>query len=190
MTRAAALVLALLAWSTVAVAQLNPVRWSLSIAAGSTAVRPGDTGRATVTATMEEGWHLYAVTQEPPPIATRIGLAKNQPFRLVGSVDAPEPESGFDENFGIQVEYYGGVALFGVTFEVDREAVSGRQPIVAEAHFQACNDRMCLPPQTVRPQAVIEVVGGNAPAPRAPPVASRAPVGAIATGVVRLWGRY
>ena len=112
---------------------------------------------------MEEGWHLYSVTQGPPPIATRIRLAKDQPFQLAGPVESPVPESGFDQNFGIDVEYYAGTAVFRLPVVVAKAAAGGGRMLVAEAYFQACDDRMCLPPQTVKSEAPVEILAGAAP---------------------------
>ncbi|RPJ83514.1 MAG: hypothetical protein EHM13_07245, partial [Acidobacteria bacterium] len=68
-------------------AQENPVKWSAS--SKTTTVKPGQSFRVSFVATLDEGWHIYSVTQPPPPIATRISVAKNQPYVLDGTVQGP-----------------------------------------------------------------------------------------------------
>lgn len=57
----------------------------------------GKAGRVMVTATIEAGWHLYSVTQEPPPQATTIKV--NQPgLEITGPFAASaSPEIGHEE---------------------------------------------------------------------------------------------
>ena len=59
------------------------------------AIEPGGGGKPdvlAVTATLEAGWHLYAVTQRPGgPLATTISLAADSPRQVAGGFVPAEP---------------------------------------------------------------------------------------------------
>ena len=153
-------------WSTAVVlaagatsvgAQTNAVQWSASTKAAT--VRPGGSLAVEATAQMADGWHIYAVTQQPPPIATRITVPAGQPFELVGAVVAPAPKTAFDQSFGIKTEFYAVRATFGLTLKVAADAPAGRTMARVQAYFQACNDQFCLPPKPVTIEAPVEIAG-------------------------------
>ncbi len=156
-----------------AFAQGDAIKWSASTKA--TSVRPGGSFEVEVTAQLAEGWHLYSVTQPPPPIATRITVAAGQPFQVAGTIDAPPPHTAFDQSFGIDTEFYEDSATFTVPVRAAADAPGGKKKVRLEAYFQACNDKLCLPPKTVPMEVAIEV--GGAPVPPSPgaPAASQAP---------------
>ncbi len=155
-------------------AQVEPVKWSAGARAAT--VRPGAAAEVLVTAQIDQGWHVYAVTQAPPPIATRIRIPAGQPFTLDGSVRAPSPRSAFDASFGIDTVFYAGAAVFAVPVRIAADAAAGRTTIRVQAYFQACNDQFCLPPKTVTMEAPIEIAGAPvAAAPSSPPAGSLAP---------------
>ncbi len=146
------LALALLA-PAVAAAQssgekLNPVTWSLSAPAR---VKAGEKFTAKLTAQIEEGWHLYSLKElEGGPIPTSIGVPAAQPFRLAGKIEAPVPITAHEEAFGMDVEFYTGEVEFGLPLETSADANPGPAKLVATARYQACDNKQCLPPRTVR----------------------------------------
>jgi thiol:disulfide interchange protein DsbD len=141
-------------------AQTNPVKFALRLAPGTAALGPGTTFRVRLTAKIDEGWHLYSITQPPGgPIATRISVPKGQPVTLAGTIDAPRPRVAFDQNFGMNIELYDREVTFVVPLKLATDARSGTQRIAVEAYFQACNDMACLRPKTVRTELEITVKG-------------------------------
>jgi thiol:disulfide interchange protein len=146
-------------------AQIDPVKFTLRPASGTTTVAPGSTFRVQLTARMDEGWHLYSITQPPGgPIATRVSVSKGQPVTLAGTIDAPEPRVVFDQNFGMDTELYDGEASFGIPLKLAADARAGALKIAVETYFQACNDQFCLPPRTVKAEIEILVGGAGAEA--------------------------
>ncbi len=128
--------------------KLNPVKWSLSAPAEA---RPGARVEPLLTATIEEGWHLYSLRQlEGGPIATQIAVPPPQQFKLVGAVDAPVPLTAHEEAFDMSVEFYFGEVEFTLPIEVNRDAKPGTHNLVVTARYQACDNKQCLPPRTVR----------------------------------------
>jgi thiol:disulfide interchange protein len=138
-------------------AQGDPVKWSASTKA--TTVKPGGSFEVQVVAQIAEGWHLYSITQAPPPIATRITVPAGQPFALAGSVEGPPPHVAFDQSFGIDTEFYEDSAAFTLPVKAAADASGGKKKLRVDAYFQTCNDQLCLPPKTVPMDVPIEVVG-------------------------------
>ncbi len=123
-------------------------KWSAKPAAAT--VKAGSTVDVKVTAAVIDGWHIYSTTpQEEGPVPTEIEFAEDAPFSRSGKIRQPKPIVKFDENFGINTEYYDKDVTFTVTAKVKAGAKVGKQKVVVEVSFMACNDRMCLPPKTV-----------------------------------------
>ena len=55
--------------------RLDPVKWSFSVEPAS--APPGSKVLGRLTATIEPGWHLYALATPPPSPATKIQLPEN-----------------------------------------------------------------------------------------------------------------
>lgn len=128
-------------------AQERPVVWTASATAG--AVAPGATTTIQLKARIDQGWHVYSISQGPGgPIPTRIALAPGQPFELIGTVRGPAPDTRFDSNFGINVETYDELATFALTVRVGADARPGTDTLAIKARFQSCNASLCLPPHT------------------------------------------
>jgi thiol:disulfide interchange protein len=122
--------------------------WSAS--APSASVKPGDKIDIKVTAKLNEGWHVYSTTPvEEGPVPTEIAFAAAAPLKMAGKIRQPKPIVKFDENFGVNTEYYDKDVTFSVPAVVKDNAKNGKQRAIVEVTFMACNDRMCLPPKTV-----------------------------------------
>ncbi|HNY38957.1 MAG TPA: protein-disulfide reductase DsbD N-terminal domain-containing protein [Bryobacteraceae bacterium] len=135
--------------------KLNPVNWALSAPA---AARPGERIQPRLTATIEEGWHLYSLKPlEGGPIATKIAVPAPQQFKLVGQVDAPVPLTAHEESFGMSVEFYLGEVEFTLPLEVNRDAKPGPHKLTVTARYQACDNKQCLPPKTVTVESSVTV---------------------------------
>ena len=155
-------------------AQGDPIKWSAATTA--TSVRPGATFEVQVTAQIAEGWHLYSLTQPPPPIATRISVPAGQPFALAGTIEGPPPHTAFDQSFGIDTEFYEDSATFVMPLKAAADAPGGKRKVRIDAYFQTCNNQLCLPPKTVPVEVAIDIAGTPvAPSPTAP-TAAQAPL--------------
>ncbi|MCI0488429.1 MAG: thioredoxin family protein [Blastocatellia bacterium] len=136
----------------------NPIKWSLKVGSTSSPLKPGDRFNVQVIANIEAGWHLYAITQPPGgPTPTRITLPSGQPFKAGGAVKSPPSLTDFDQNFGIDTEFFEGSATFTLPVTVARDAPAGKHKLRVNAFFQTCNDRLCLPATTVKMEALVEV---------------------------------
>ena len=135
----------------------NPVSWKPQNAPAKP-VKPGARFALKLAARIEEGWHLYSMKRlEEGPIATRIWIAEGQPFELAGAVAAPPPETIQDPNFNMEVEYYEGEAVFTLPVRISPNAAAGPRKLEVSASYQSCNDKLCLPPRTVKIDVAIEI---------------------------------
>jgi thiol:disulfide interchange protein DsbD len=141
----------------------NPITWSLA-ASRNLKVKPGAQFEVVVTATIDEGWHLYALSQGPPVIPTRITLPAGQRFSLAAPPVGPDPKREHDPNFGMETEFYDTSAAFTVPILAAPDTPGGRQRVEVHVRFQTCNDRLCLPPRIDKLAVDVMVVGSPASA--------------------------
>jgi len=126
--------------------RLNVVAWSGRLEPGQ--VRPGERAKLLLTAKIDPGWHMYALTQPPPPRAARIAIDENPIWTLDGSPQQPNPKVAFDPNFEINTQTFEGEVTFTVPVKVAADAPAGAQKITAKVTFQVCDEHQCLPPRT------------------------------------------
>lgn len=123
----------------------NPVQWSLTVVTKGPIV-PGRTFETALTATIEKGWHLYAMSQpDSGPTPTVITLAPGV-FEALGDVNAPVGTFAFDPNFGVTTEFFEDRATFLIPLKAPSANKEGRHKLSVAATWVTCNDRLCLPP--------------------------------------------
>jgi DsbC/DsbD-like thiol-disulfide interchange protein len=134
---------------------IKPVTWAAAVAPARVAA--GGVVSVRLTATIDEGWHLYSTTQPlGGPVPTRIAVVSPR-FALDGSLAFPKPTVHPDPNFGINVETYETAVTFVVPVRVDKAAPVGTDTLVVSARYQACNATLCLPPQTAQVPVAVQV---------------------------------
>lgn len=136
----------------------SPVHWSASLQTAP--VHAGAGFEVKLEAKIDENWHIYSATQEPPPIATRFKVLSGPPFEMSGTVRQSAPKKEFDPNFGIQVELYFGTAEFWVPLKASASAAPGDYDVRIQAYYQSCDNKTCLPPRDVPVALKITVAPG------------------------------
>ena len=135
--------------------QKLPITWSVSPT--PVAAAAGDIVRVEVSAQIEDGWHLYSLTQPGPPDPTVISVPAGQPFTLDGTIEAPMPEKGYDEAQAAETEYYKESVSFLVPLRSAKTAKAGDHKVKVTARWQACNGSLCLRPQTTTVEVPIQI---------------------------------
>jgi DsbC/DsbD-like thiol-disulfide interchange protein len=134
-----------------AAAPPDPVAWKME-GIPAKAVKSSDRFSVKLVAQIQEGWHLYSMKEVADgPIATRIWLAEGQPFQLAGPIKAAPPQVIQDPSFNMEVEQYEGQAEFTLPLRTTGSA----QKLTLNVSYQSCNNRICLPPKTVKVEATI-----------------------------------
>ena len=140
-----------------AAAPADPVAWKLQNPPEAP-VKAGARFNVKLLAEVQEGWHLYSLKpMAEGPIPTKIWIADGQPFSLAGAVQAPEPQVMRDASFGMEVELYEGEAVFTLPVKVGTGAAPGAQKLVVSASYQSCNNKLCLPPKTVKVEVPVTI---------------------------------
>ena len=140
-----------------AAAPADPVAWKLQNPPAAP-VKAGARINVKLLAEVQDGWHLYSLKpMVEGPIPTRIWIAEGQPFSLAGAVQAPDPQVMQDASFGMEVELYEGEAVFTLPVRVAPGAAPGAQKLVVSASYQSCNNKLCLPPKTVKVEVPVTI---------------------------------
>jgi thiol:disulfide interchange protein len=148
----------------------TPVQWKGS--GPGIPVQPGGVFEVKLEASISGDWHLYSATQAPGgPNPTKFSLTSGEPFKLTGKIrQVPPPTTQFDQNFGIDTEFFSQAAEFNLAVESGSNAKAGEYALQLQAVYQVCDDKVCLPPARVKIPVKV-TIGGAA----AGPVAAKAP---------------
>lgn len=92
----------------------------IAVSAQFAAAKEGKPARLFITAVIQEGWHIYSTTQQPPPVKAVIELAPSKAFRLLGEFrphPAPEviQEDAFPE---VKSEIHEGTVVWHAPIEL------------------------------------------------------------------------
>ena len=140
-------------------ARLEKVEWTLHFE--GQALSPEAVGKASLGVEIQEGWHIYSMTQKPGgPIKTTIKIVDNPAFELAALVVQPSIQKVFDPNFDMEAEYIDG-GEFVIPFLVRGDVPDGIHPLQVEVRYSVCNDSKCLPPQTKTLTAAVQVASGG-----------------------------
>jgi thiol:disulfide interchange protein DsbD len=148
----------------------DPIQWVLEPLAPRAA--PGSLAALKLTARLEPGWHLYSLTTPSGgPIPTSVRMADSASVSSV-RIYQPKPAVKPDPNFGVNTETYEGeqIILY-LQAELAKDAASGPLEFTAQMRYQACTEKICLPPRRKTASTVLTVD------PAAPEVAFAVPAG-------------
>ena len=120
----------------------EPVSWSF------TSESKGDnTYEIVMTATLEPGWHLYAMDiGEGGPIATSFTFDPIEGYSLAAeALEVTEPEVKYDSSFDMNIGMHSGTAEFRQKVRVLKYPAT----VQGYVTFMSCDDKQCLPPREV-----------------------------------------
>jgi thiol:disulfide interchange protein len=137
------LALALPAWAQ----SLNPV--SITAKLEPAQVKPGGKAKVLINLKIEPSWHVYSLTQPPPPRAMKVALDESGPFKADGAPQQPKPKTAFDPNFEIDTQTFEGNVTITLPVKLVANAPAGPQKLTVNFAYQACDEHQCLPPRKV-----------------------------------------
>jgi hypothetical protein len=115
-----------------------------------------------LSAEVEDGWHVYALTEPPGgPVALRVTLDENPVGRLIGVPTGTLPQIKHDRSFDLDTQFYTGAFVVHVPVSLKPEASAGRRWIPVNVRFQTCSDRECQPPKTIHLSVPLDVLAGS-----------------------------
>ena len=147
----------------------NPV--SLSAKIDQSQLKPGQTAKLLITVKLEPGWHLYALTQPPPPRAAKVTIDESGVFKLAGAVRQPKPKIYKDPNFSepdkpFMSQAFENEVTFTASIKVAADAKAGAQKLIAKFSYQVCDDQTCLRPTTKTFEIETTIAGASVQAPQ------------------------
>jgi thiol:disulfide interchange protein DsbD len=159
----------------------NPITVSAKI--DQSQLKPGQTAKLLITAKLEPGWHLYALTQPAPPRKAKITIDESGVFKLNGAVQQPKPKIYKDPNFSepgkppFMSQAFENEVTFTTPIKVASDAQPGAQKLIAKFSYQVCNDQTCLRPttKTFEIETMIAAASVNATSTKATPTPIPAP---------------
>ena len=130
---------------------MDPVQWKVTTVSKS--VAPGGVATVKVSAEIEDGWHIYSITQPAGgPQATRITVVKDQPYTIKGKITpAKAPAVKFDENFNMNVEYHTVNSEFTVPLEVASSVKTGSTSVSEPPNALAISTMETVPKVVWKP---------------------------------------
>lgn len=137
-----------------------PIHWSAALPAGTRSLQPGQRVALAFSGEIDSGWHVYAFPQPPdsPVIATEVTVPDGQALALTGEIKPPKPQSQMDPTVGKETTIYENSVTFDLPLRVARKA-NGKQNLEVDVRYQACNNRMCLPPRTDKVTVPVDISG-------------------------------
>lgn len=119
----------------------QPVKWSY--AAKKIAK---DEAVIFIKATIDEGWHIYAMDQKPGgPVKASFQFMPSADYQLIGQVTEPQPRIVYDAAFDINDSFFERDVIFRQKIKL-----KNNQAIVkGKVNFMVCNDHQCLPASDV-----------------------------------------
>jgi hypothetical protein len=101
-----------------------------------------------LSATIADGWHVYALSQKAGgPTPLKITISSGAPFALQSPIQETKVIRHDDPSFKMETVYY--LNTVNLTVAVKKEGASAVEAVPVDVRFQACNDKLCLPPYTL-----------------------------------------
>lgn len=145
LTRRTVTLLALLfASSAVVCAQRSTevVKWNATVSKSTAA-----SVSLALSATILDGWHVYALSQPAGgPTPLKITIPSGAPFALQTPITETKVTRREDASFKMETVFY--LNSVNLTVNVKKEGTPAVETVPVDVRFQACNDRLCLPPYT------------------------------------------
>ncbi len=142
MKRLTSLLFAIICFCVAVNAQIaNPVRWSASVSTDSLK----GTGTITVTANIQDGYHIYGMVQQKDgPRATSITFDAPDITLDGGVTPSVAPTKKFSDQFNLNLEEWQGTVVFTQKF---RYSPDKGAKIACTVEFMACRGNACLTPR-------------------------------------------
>jgi len=117
----------------------------ITVSAQFAAAKDGKPDRLFVTAVIQQGWHIYATTQQPPPIKTVIELAPSKAFWLLADFRAhPAPETIQEEAFPeVKSEIHEGTVVWYAPISIAAGVDPRTVKIDGKLKVQLCDAGSC-----------------------------------------------
>jgi DsbC/DsbD-like thiol-disulfide interchange protein len=140
---------------------VQPVQWTALVIPESP-IKQGSRISLQLSAEIQEGWHVYGLIQMPGgPTPLHVALNEDGAVQIAGATSGTAPIKKHDPSFDLETQFYTQSFVLHIPAQVKQHPPVGRQSVPVSVRFQACSDRVCLPPKTVLLSVQIEVLPGT-----------------------------
>ncbi len=128
---------------------IEPVTFQIDQDSLPAAVAAGELLFVTVRADIDDQWYLYSIHNNPDdgPIPTMFSSGGSE-MHISGDIKESQAELKYDPNFDAELGLHSEEAFFRVPARF-LQNLTGEKEIKLNVHFQACDDKSCLPPRVV-----------------------------------------
>jgi thiol:disulfide interchange protein len=133
-------------------------KWEATVSPAD--IRAGETGVIKLTATIDDGWHVYEIGQTGGPQGMEIEVAKNPAIAEIGKPIAPKAKRKHDPNFEVEVGYYEKTVTVEVPFKLAPNA-KGEVKASVLVISQVCDATMCDRPREDKLEVAIPIAEGE-----------------------------
>lgn len=104
------------------------------------------TQEITVTAKIQDGWHMYSQHIDPNvgPVPTEFEFKSHSNMELIGKVVEPTAIEKYDSSFEANLLFFEGSTTFKQKIKLHNKKVP--TSIEASVLYMVCDDSKCLPP--------------------------------------------
>ena len=165
----------------------NPAPVNITAKLEPAQVKPGGKAKVQINLKLDPGWHVYALTQPPPPRAMKVAVDESSSFKAEGAPQQPKPKTAFDPNFEMNTQTFENAVTITQPVIAAANAAPGAQKLTVNFTYQVCDEHQCLPPKKV--PLVLDAtliaaattapspaqIASASPSPKASPVAASSP---------------
>lgn len=127
------------------------------------AVHPGETFRAALRLSIGPDWHINAnPVNDNFLVPTMLEFPEGRNFKPVNIIYPPPLPVRFEFS-EVEVLVYAESVLIGVLFQAGDMVLPGTYKLHGALTYQACNDKSCLPPETLNVEFEVKVVDFETP---------------------------
>jgi thiol:disulfide interchange protein DsbD len=122
------------------------------------AVHPGETFKAALRLSIGPEWHINAnLVNDDFLVPTTLEFRADRNFKAINTIYPPPLPARFEFSES-EVFVYAESALIGVLLKAGNNILPGTYKLKGALSYQACNDRSCLPPETLSVEFEVNVV--------------------------------
>lgn len=117
-------------------------------------ISPGDTVKLEITATPDDGWHVYSYSlKKTQYMSTVVGFTETNGWAIESPKLSEQPEEG--EAFGVPAFYHHHPITWTFNVKVPKSAINESYPLKGIVGFQVCSDSNCDQPIGIAFEATI-----------------------------------
>jgi len=96
-------------------------------------------------ANMNSNWHIYSLAIKSIPAKTSFSFSSSKDFYLIGSPIEPKPTKKYDKNLKAELTYFEKEVVFTQKIKLNKNTAV----VKGAVDFTVCNDKACLPAETI-----------------------------------------